>query len=278
MEKKLPIAALAAAILTAPILITGSSPLSASEIATGQTGPSAPHAPFDKGLAAYQRGQYTAAFDVWLVLGKRGHAIAQYNLGQMYRKGQGVKENAAKAAEWYRLAAIGNHPWAQYNLGAMYVRGLGVPRDNIEGYKWLSLAAARGDKDAARARVQLAKRMPGADIAAAKKMVRKAKSTQTEAKTAKVTKTAATDDLTGNFMVQFGSMKNRPNAEKGVAELMKEHSEALGPLKLAVIPADLGEQGRFYRLRAQPLKGRANAEAACAKFKQRAIHCFVTSR
>ena len=36
---------------------------------------------------------------------EQGHADAQYNLGLMYDRGDGVPENDAEAVKWYRMAA-----------------------------------------------------------------------------------------------------------------------------------------------------------------------------
>ncbi len=36
---------------------------------------------------------------------EKGDAEAQYELGEMYEKGQGIEQNYAKALEWYRKAA-----------------------------------------------------------------------------------------------------------------------------------------------------------------------------
>ena len=38
-------------------------------------------------------------------LAEQGDAIAQYNLGSMYATGDGVPEDRAEAARWFRLAA-----------------------------------------------------------------------------------------------------------------------------------------------------------------------------
>ena len=47
-------------------------------------------ADFQKGLTAYQSGDYATALREWTPLAKQGYATPQYNLGQMYRKGDGV--------------------------------------------------------------------------------------------------------------------------------------------------------------------------------------------
>ena len=44
-------------------------------------------------------------FDETKVLAEQGYADAQFNLGSMYRKGEGVPENDAEAVKWYRKAA-----------------------------------------------------------------------------------------------------------------------------------------------------------------------------
>ena len=75
----------------------------------------------------------------------QGDAIAQYNLGVMYAKGQGVPQDSAQAVKWLRLAADQGDAWAQYNLGYMYDIGQGVPQDYTQALKWLRLAADQGN-------------------------------------------------------------------------------------------------------------------------------------
>ena len=55
-------------------------------------------ADFVKGQAAYDRGDYTQAFEEFRSLAEQGDAKAQYNLGLMYARGQGVARTA-KAAD-----------------------------------------------------------------------------------------------------------------------------------------------------------------------------------
>ena len=49
-----------------------------------------------------------------------------------------------------RKAAEQGHAQAQYNLGGMYRYGEGVPIDYILAYVWMYLSAAQGDADAER--------------------------------------------------------------------------------------------------------------------------------
>ena len=50
------------------------------------------------------------------LLAEQGDADAQYRLGYMYFFGDGVPENKAKAAKWYRLAAEQGEVFSQARL------------------------------------------------------------------------------------------------------------------------------------------------------------------
>jgi len=90
-------------------------------------------ADFQKGWDAYTIGDYATALREWKPLAEQGNANAQYNLGLMYQKGDGVPQDDKTALKWYRLAAEQGNASAQYNLGAMYYKGEGVPQDNWIG-------------------------------------------------------------------------------------------------------------------------------------------------
>ena len=75
-------------------------------------------------------------------------AQAQFALGLMYYKGEGVPQDYAAAAKWFRRAAEQGDAVAQNNLGVMYHEGKGVARDDAAAVKWYRLAAEQGDADA----------------------------------------------------------------------------------------------------------------------------------
>jgi TPR repeat protein len=103
----------------------------------------------DKGLAAYNAGDYETALQEWLPLAAdQGVADAQFNLGFMYANGRGVIQDYAEAAGWFRLAADQGVADAQYNLGFLYNTGRGVIQDYAEAVNWYRLAADQGDADA----------------------------------------------------------------------------------------------------------------------------------
>ena len=84
---------------------------------------------FDKGLAAAQKGDFATALREWTPLAEQGNADAQYNLGLMYKKGEGVTQDYKIALKWYKLSAEQGNADAQSNLGVMYERGRGVLQD-----------------------------------------------------------------------------------------------------------------------------------------------------
>ena len=61
--------------------------------------------PFEDGVAAYKRGDYATALRLLRPLAAQGNAAAQYLLGLMYGRGDGVPQDDAEAVKWYRLAA-----------------------------------------------------------------------------------------------------------------------------------------------------------------------------
>jgi hypothetical protein len=61
--------------------------------------------PLEDGMAAYNRGDYVPAIYVFRALAAQGNAKAQSVLGVMYRRGQGVARNSARAFVWFSRAA-----------------------------------------------------------------------------------------------------------------------------------------------------------------------------
>ena len=104
--------------------------------------------PLEDALAAHDRGDEATALRLIRPLADQGNADAQYALGFMYARGQGVPQNYAEAAKWWRLAADQGNTFAQYNLGTLYDNGNGVPQNKAEALKWYHLAAERGNDGA----------------------------------------------------------------------------------------------------------------------------------
>ena len=101
-------------------------------------------AEFAAGWAAYQRGEFATALEVWRPLADDGMAEAQYNLGIMYDEGKGVARDIAAAMAWWNKAADQGMAAAQHNLASAYIAGEGMPQDFGRALGWLERAAAQG--------------------------------------------------------------------------------------------------------------------------------------
>jgi len=104
--------------------------------------------PLEDGAAAYTRGDYATALQLFRSLADQGDASAQNYLGFMYEKGRGVPQDYAAAVTWYRKAAEQGDATAQHNLGWMYANGQGVPQDYAVAVTWYRKAAEQGDANA----------------------------------------------------------------------------------------------------------------------------------
>jgi TPR repeat protein len=100
----------------------------------------------DLAYGAYQRGYYaTAMREATLRLERDANDTAAMTLvGELYRQGLGVRQDFAKAADWYRLAAARGNAEAFFALGMMTLEGRGRPRDPKGGLELLDEAAGRG--------------------------------------------------------------------------------------------------------------------------------------
>jgi uncharacterized protein len=114
---------------------------------------------------------------LWRPLADSGDALAQFYLGETYRRGQGVPKDYAQAVIWYRKAADQGQVTAAFVLGAMYEQGQGVPQDYIQAYTWYNITVSRARIDssrirAAKARDLIAAKMTPAQIAEAQRRTR----------------------------------------------------------------------------------------------------------
>ena len=73
-------------------------------------------ADYNKGVDAYERGDYATALREWTPLAEQGDPVAQHALGWMYANGKGVEKNLTEAMKWYRKAAEQGNENALNNL------------------------------------------------------------------------------------------------------------------------------------------------------------------
>ena len=83
-----------------------------------------------------------------------------------------MPEDDAEAVRWYRMAAEQGDAGAQYMLGVMYGKGEGVPQDPVFAHMWFNLAGAAGFDGASDVRDTIEKIMTRAELSEARKRAR----------------------------------------------------------------------------------------------------------
>lgn len=76
----------------------------------------------------------------------KGSADAQFRIGVLYVFGKGVRQDYAKANQWFEKAANQGHADAQVFLGAAYLEGRGVRQNRSTAKEWFGRACDKGDQ------------------------------------------------------------------------------------------------------------------------------------
>ena len=74
-------------------------------------------------------------------LANKGNVRIQVQLGAVYQRGQGVKQDYQKSLYWFRKAAKHHNSDAEFSLGTIYQHGLGVAQNDTEAAKWFARSA-----------------------------------------------------------------------------------------------------------------------------------------
>lgn len=144
------------------------------------------------GVDSWSRGEYEAAVKQWREPAINGDADAQFNLGQAYKMGRGVKADLNIASDWYRKAATQGHlqaadsyghllhyqgkipeslpylqtssdrgdPRAQYLLATELFNGVHIPKDWVRAYAIMTRASSAGMTPASRSLAQMDQYIP----------------------------------------------------------------------------------------------------------------------
>ncbi|GAB2176188.1 tetratricopeptide repeat protein [Dongia sp. agr-C8] len=124
--------------------------------ARGKTTPSAAETPapdaaqerMDLALAAYRARDYPAALRLFRALAEAGDAFAQFNMGYMHWRGEGVEADNAAALAWYAKSAEQGFAPAQQNLGRFHQFARGIPQDLDAAASWFDKARLQGESSA----------------------------------------------------------------------------------------------------------------------------------
>ena len=71
----------------------------------------------------------------------------------------------------FRTLANNGNPPAQYNLGVMYTRGEGVPQDLVQAYLWFSLAASKRYGSARQSRAAVRRVLNSSQVAEGQRLI-----------------------------------------------------------------------------------------------------------
>jgi uncharacterized protein len=144
------------------------------------------------GVEAWTRGEYETAVKEWRPAALKGDSDAQFNLGQAYKLGRGVKVDFNVALDWYRRAAEQGHlqasdsyghllhyqgkvsdalpylqssadrgePRAQYLLGTELFNGVHMQKDWVRAYALMTRASSSGMAPASRSLAQMDQFIP----------------------------------------------------------------------------------------------------------------------
>jgi hypothetical protein len=120
---------------------------------------------------------YEKSFNFFLKAAKLGFGSSQNNVGWMYYKGEGTRQNISEAIYWLTKAVDRGEVFAYGSLGTVRLEGNGFVQDDVETYKLFKLAVSKMPKGNARndeqKRLETVKaRMSEAQIAQAEALVK----------------------------------------------------------------------------------------------------------
>ena len=74
----------------------------------------------------------------------QGNVLAQFDLGLMYAKGEGVRKDEKLAFKYFHKAARNNHVEAKFYMGLSFSQGRGVKKQSQLARYWFKLALKAG--------------------------------------------------------------------------------------------------------------------------------------
>lgn len=101
----------------------------------------------------YYKGQgvkqdYAKALYLYKKAAEQGHMASMITVGAMYEYGQGTRTDYAAAMQWYQKAADKGYASAEKAIGDMYRLGHGVAKNEAAAVQWYKKAADQGFAEA----------------------------------------------------------------------------------------------------------------------------------
>jgi len=127
---------------------------------------------FEKAMDLVGKRDLAGASVLFQQAAEKGNRRAQYQLGLLYARGDGVRKNLIRARELLHKAAMQGHPKAQFYLGQMYLFGDGGEKDNIKATMWFWIATTLGDRFAKDSLRVMSSKISPRELTIAKKRAR----------------------------------------------------------------------------------------------------------
>jgi predicted nucleic acid-binding Zn-ribbon protein len=125
---------------------------------------------YEKGLGVEK--DLNLARTHYLTAAEKGNAKAMHNLAVLYAEGIDGRRDYKTAIRWFQRAADRGIADSQYNLAILRMRGIGIDQNHQDAYKWFAVAALQGDREAARHRDEIGRKLEPGALAAAQSAVR----------------------------------------------------------------------------------------------------------
>jgi TPR repeat protein len=101
---------------------------------------------FSQGMKCFNQENYKCALKNWEPLAEAGDGSSMANLGYMYKKGLGVKQDLIKAKNYLLRAVKKGNAASMLTLGVMYQNGEGVEQNLFQASLLIQLSALYGEE------------------------------------------------------------------------------------------------------------------------------------
>lgn len=102
---------------------------------------------------AWYAHEFATVLRIYTPLAQQGNQLAQERLGEIYNRGLGVPQDAARAKAYFHAAAENaearaTDPASMFAVAKLYDSGDGLPKDKSKAFAWYGKAAALSYSDA----------------------------------------------------------------------------------------------------------------------------------
>jgi TPR repeat protein len=101
-----------------------------------------------KGAAAHEAGDFTAARRILKPLAEKGDDNAGFAMGLMAARGEGGQQDFREAERWWTSSAASGNPLSQFNLGLLHYTGVLGSKNYVKAREFWTAAIKQKQPDA----------------------------------------------------------------------------------------------------------------------------------